>query len=945
VSDQVSGEKLTVRSGARVRSRRRALSAFTIVLVLAASVPAFAAEVVDQAPIGGPIPPFGTDPAFQKSMAANESNTNQGPSAQASRTLYGDQSASEALRIAMQENPELIGAPAWQPMSLSPGEQVERYLGDHAARIDIEGQTSDALVESVFPLRVPADSGQLEPVDLTLVDTGSVIRPRNPLVAMQAGVRLSEPSTLPDIGIGVRPTETQGDPVGQLVEDKVFYANAYQDTDYLIRALPAGLEALLHLRSIDSPEGYSLEVDLPEGAELRKQTGGGAAVVRGGDALAQIAAPAAWDAKGDLVPVSLSVLGDKLKLSIDHRAGNWTYPLVLDPPVVEEYRYWSNPVMDYTGWETRRRQPVSNFWQDFSESDAVDYYTAWGRGLYNWGVAGPGGAGWYDANDYAQWYYDAPGSESFIYKGEFSAVSHSPGTPDLSTPIIYGATGIWSPSRNQWDAGVVAETGQPSPRAYYTYYPYETSTHCLASDCGPSAGTPNNQMILASWASCTCYVAWPQPTTYMAGAAVWLADQTAPVQGAPVHHWDATPGLPDRWIDDTNLTVVLSGLDGGLGLKHFKLDVPGLPQRVRTWPCQGDRHSPCPRNLRDSAAQGVTGDSFAYATGAIPSGVRTVTAKVEDFAGNLSLPATWELRVDHDDPTLALSGTLADHNGQTLDHGVYRLGIDAGDLHSGVQRIEIEVDGRPADSVENPCDATLDAPCPTETEAEYEFVTAAQIPGWHEIKVNTTDAVFNTTHSETIRVRTDYTAECPAAHLDRGATSNPLTVDSCPDPSPPNAFDGLCNVDGSVTYEEEWFDEGGFGGRTEVQLRADGTGACSGQLNGQSISDEPVRLTLTDQYSCRLLTVDRSELANDSGPGVLTFTNGTLSDASDDAVFALTYEVTGSTHHLLRLFTNDDGEAAGPLSLAGTRGWGGCSPLASAFHTDFQTVTELHDEA
>jgi hypothetical protein len=108
-------------------------------------------------------------------------------------------------------------------------------------------------------------------------------------VSTSLGARLRDGLTLGDIDLGLRPREVR-DVDGVELGDKVFYANAAADTDFSIVALPAGAELYAQLRSPE-PAALSFDLDLPEGARLRRHAAGGLSVHRDGSTLAELARP------------------------------------------------------------------------------------------------------------------------------------------------------------------------------------------------------------------------------------------------------------------------------------------------------------------------------------------------------------------------------------------------------------------------------------------------------------------------------------------------------------------------------------------------------------------------------------------------------------------------------------------------------------------------------
>ena len=139
-------------------------------------------------------------------------------------------------------------------------------------------------------------------------------------------------------GVSLTPVDAHGTPLGGsegvLDGASVFYANTQSDTDALVKPTTAGFEADTVLRSIASPEQLAYRVGLPEGATLVQAEGSGIVrIVKEGATLATIGAPTARDAAGTSVPVSMSLSGATLTLAVAHRAGEYEYPILVDPTV------------------------------------------------------------------------------------------------------------------------------------------------------------------------------------------------------------------------------------------------------------------------------------------------------------------------------------------------------------------------------------------------------------------------------------------------------------------------------------------------------------------------------------------------------------------------------------------------------------------------------------
>jgi len=197
-------------------------------------------------------------------------------------------------------------------------------------------------VESTLPLVTEDGDGDTTPVDYSLHAEGDILEPENPLAGLEIPRQLSNEIILPDIGLGLIAQGAAPDAAAVLLgDDSATYANAFgrtDDTDFILRGMPGGVEAAWQLRSAQSPEQLRLALDLPPGASLASDTTGGAVITRGDEVLVQIPPPTTLDADGWEVPTSLRVEGDTLITDVNHRGGNWLYPLAVDPYLVEDQR-------------------------------------------------------------------------------------------------------------------------------------------------------------------------------------------------------------------------------------------------------------------------------------------------------------------------------------------------------------------------------------------------------------------------------------------------------------------------------------------------------------------------------------------------------------------------------------------------------------------------------
>ncbi|MDQ3933837.1 MAG: hypothetical protein M3340_04315, partial [Actinomycetota bacterium] len=335
-----------------------------------------------------------------------------------SREAYRRLSPRDAAELAVDRFAQLFSPADGRLLQLHDGEKVKRYLGDHAALVDVPGQSSSVLVESMLPLRAEDEGGDLAPVDLDLTERGTGFEPRNPL--SEVSFSRSPRSALNMPGLGTVGLRTNAAADGFRVRNEVFYGEAETDTDMWVKPAPGGAALAFQLRSDASPERLPLDLDLPGDVELERDGRSGAvALVKDDEMAGVIGAPSAFDAEGHPVETSWRLDGRNLVLAVPHRDADVRYPLAVDP-VVE---YWDlrseTPGANYqpVGWDYFESDPVCNetptqngqcgsFWHmlynDTGTADGTAYTN--GRGLFIRRNAG----GSYADGEYAQYYYTSP---------------------------------------------------------------------------------------------------------------------------------------------------------------------------------------------------------------------------------------------------------------------------------------------------------------------------------------------------------------------------------------------------------------------------------------------------------------------------------------------------------------------------------------------------------
>ncbi|MDA0178699.1 hypothetical protein OJ997_00205 [Solirubrobacter phytolaccae] len=662
-----------------------------------------------------------TDPALRTHASARPGSRER---RHASRTAYTDLTRGEAVALAQRHFPGLDER-GYRALDLEPGERVEAWLGARAARIARPGE-ADLLLESQLPLRTLGADGTPAPVDLSLRAGGDGFAPLAPIVALEVGDRAHEGITLDDIDVAVQPVGVS-DSAGLTRQDKAFFTDTAPDTDHIVTPLPTGVDLGAQLRSPQSPERFRWRLELPAGARLQRSADapGAEIVAADGAKLAHITAPVAWDADDQKVPSTLTVAGNELVVDVAHRGADVRYPVMLDPTILEDSSNWyanaAVPV-DLSGW----------MWTDPGKRFSYFYGAAYlGNGLYTYNR----GSTVFNAGDYANWYFNAPGT-SRIVRADFGSVKHEPqttGTYAAPSNDDRSYQGVWSYTLGRYENGTWCDVGQSagtcgtSPFSTYGALHYTTKSHT-----GLEA-TPGNAAIFGT----SVYYGGTHTafTNFLGSATVWIEDV-----GPPTVTEDS--GLSDqRWTSYRAFQA--RGTDSGLGLRKLVLDSPGTPGWSGAYTydagCTGDRRNRCPQ----------AGYVFSDTNG-LPEGVVPIRYTATDAVGN-EFSRTWNLRIDRSGPSLSPDdGHLPGATGEGEDEDGWRtFTAHANDAGSGVRSIDFEleaewgtiVDGS-TDPDPQPCSASCDKARDWTVETRY------LAPGVYTLRTIATDQLGNEAVSE-----------------------------------------------------------------------------------------------------------------------------------------------------------------------------------------------------
>jgi hypothetical protein len=657
-----------------------------------------------------------------------------------SRRRYGNLSRSEAVGLAHGEFGDVFGGPIWRLPRLPSGFAVDEFVSDNQFYVKTGHGRERQLLMSTLPSSAVNDQGDRELVSTDLARAGDQLVPEN----SAAPVAIAEQASG---GIGFEGTGVHVDLVGATASgatvegDKAIFPDALLDADYTVAALPTGAETFLQLRTADAPEEARFRFAVPAGGELQL-TGNpigaanaqvGARVVKDGQTVLKIAPPNARDADGRPVPVHYAIDGNDLILKIDHRGGDFLYPILVDPQYVIDR-------MGSTG------NPVFGFWRSMNGFDPYDCtwnpYCDTGTGL--------GGPGLYinarpqgyptDWSGYAQWYYQAPRGSS-IMRVDWNGWGHT-GTASCIYGRITGQYGdLQAGQLNQCETvygngytPIFAYNPTPGNWARFLQFQYN----------GTFVGdwTKVRDPMISLWEGMSPYFQSLRPVD----ATQWdeSARSTRWLKGGEVFQYRYNvhdDGLGLDWVDENNF---------GRGSRAVSTGACDFPVQS----CAYDYVMP-----ENSSTWG------ANETSTFPEGITSNWARAFDNVGNQGCCYNWTIRVDRSAPELAIGGDLAGLNKQTVDVSappLLTLTADATDgstasdatKRSGVNAIDIELLDEDTNTVKNLDRKVQPAPCDNSCPLSHKWIfdPARWGPGNYKFRVTAGDRAGNQTPPKVITV-------------------------------------------------------------------------------------------------------------------------------------------------------------------------------------------------
>jgi RHS repeat-associated protein len=663
-------------------------------------------------------------PAQGEQMNSQEAADRSNPAAmaerEASRTKFEGLSASQAATVVSESFPSRIDEQAAGPPVLAAGEQVAGYVGDHAARVVLpEGKRG--VIESSRPIAVETGPGQWLPVDLSLSESAGSFAAARPSVGLVIPKRLQDGVSLAGSGVSLTPLSSSGMTVGgsegSIHGTVVFYGGVElgSDVDVTVKPLASGFAEDAILRSERSPRQLSFRLGVPEGASIEQSQGGSGQVVisRAGKPVALVAPPVAQDAMGSPVPVSMSVSGTKLTLAVKASAGEYRYPILVDPTVA------ATNINDRT-WEFLS-------YGGFIGSQEVG-------ALIDKASGGEKGG-------YGLWGFETTG-ESHIYS--FTAETEASGE-GVENEIAIASKG----------------RGKETSWAHPVSYGNTRTEVCVEGGCSPGKVDSANQANVAYFKQINFQGAFATVTSKMSSGAVHILQEKPPAPKFSVEkEITAEAGLVHLsnvvynggWLGPhTSNGFQLATNDPGIGSNEWSLassSAPGWSEVKESVPCVVCRESiptypPVYDVLAFSYSQwySVKYDQFHNINNPLPDGEDVVQMKAHDAAGLEGLSEPETIKVDATPPyNITLTGLPPN---KEIGSGVYHLKASATDgsgstPSSGVESIALKVDGKQVGSSAWSC-----SPGPCTATGEWTVSGSEFAVGQHEVTVTATDKADN----------------------------------------------------------------------------------------------------------------------------------------------------------------------------------------------------------
>jgi RHS repeat-associated protein len=669
----------------------------------------------------------------------------------ASRTAYSGLNGAKPLATLAKAFPSVIEA---KPSSPIRGDvHALKYLDNQHTAIVVSGKSDGKrgakrrrrILASALPLRARNRDGKLALLDNSIEahgPDGKTLQPGNALTAIAVDRDLSHGITFADAGVSIRPSGVAADRVGDVQGDHVFWGNVQTDTDFLVTMLPAGVETYNILRSRSSPERLGFEVGVPDGGSLAVDDEIKGINVLDGDGkiVARIAPPMAGDADGRRVQARWVVNGTTLELQVDHRSGDFRYPILVDPFVTIDQRDWStNSTIDFSGWTWHES------WAGLSWLAGTGSF---GRGLNIWlgaNITPPAGL-------WGAWEFRAPG-DTYVSRFEASHLTWFPGADRscITNGILGGELPVrWDPAQvvvlapggGSWtDSSPWARCAATNPTGFADNY----DTHTLQGTNWDTV-TRGNAAAVQWW---TPGGVAPNSSNvdliFLGGAAVQITDDRLPTNVTQ-------SGIPNGWTNNPNISFTASARDNGFGMQFLgaMIDDPNDTLVDPSPNYVGGTDTNC--NLDPQHGSYCPPTASVALNRSVLDGVHVIDLYAVDAVDNVAGDTYW-VGLDRTKPKVAVAGPAFDMRGRDVGESAYDVDVTATEPgkpggNSGIASVELLVDGNPSKSATWGCDRDCENGVGAGLNATLSFDTDSFADGPHTVQVRAKDHAGNATTSD-----------------------------------------------------------------------------------------------------------------------------------------------------------------------------------------------------
>jgi tripartite motif-containing protein 71 len=662
---------------------------------------------------------------------------------EASRHAFADAGTAEAEELLTSTFGAALARLNGDPARFLSDAKLDRPLGDDAGLVTSEGKTE--IMEGTMPVEAENDEGEMAKVNLGLEETPEGYEPENPLVEVAIGASAEDGVEVGGEGLSIAQAGAE-EVTGELFGDKnVFYGEVEEgsDTDLLVAPTASGVELFDMLRSVDSPEDLRFHLELPEGASLQAEEGGGAEVrASDGSMMAIVPKPYGTDAQGTYVPVTLEIEGSStVVLRTEHRSQDLAYPILVDPELVRQdwaTNSWYNNqnLQAFSAW--RKNSNVA--WAHLGETDAGDW---------------PGHAGLFTvtengslpAGGFGQW--ELPTRNTNVYMSNavitpFWRANQSCSSPN-PYPEPYDYDGMYDAAQHIWNAVDFNDANKYGWSNLETLNPGIASWgHVFVIGMGTAAAVqmPCWRGLMAGGVN-TLYGDWDGP------------------------HLNFVSGMPSGWIkmDNTPRTISVGAYDVGLGVQKIRLF--GVGGREFSWNqsgCLGTYENQCAYE-RSGTITYETSGAAAY------EGEQTFTVQALDPTQQGEHSQQYPVKLDGLPPLISVLGSqfanVTEQVGskeqpqgqiEKLSLPVYNLKLKAEDAvggapRSGTRSISIYLDKKLLKTESNTCSSSS---CPQSLEWTYPVQLTGLSEGEHTLEIGAVDFVGNEDKPEVRDIKFKY---------------------------------------------------------------------------------------------------------------------------------------------------------------------------------------------